>query len=540
MAYDFSSCPRCGSKTVKSKSWNGVDSEFWRECVKCNTYINTYIPQEHQRDLHVDPHRYIGNFGGYGTGKTTTSREEVFKHLLITENANVLVGANVSAQYEQTIKRELENDIPAAFVKSYSVKHQYMDLKNGARLMWRSFDDPGKLRSLNLSMFVIVEGSETTLETLSQLKTRTRNRVATTPKYDEEGNLVYVDAERTVAAIDKDWRRGIIESNPDSGYIRTDILMVSDKIHMYGGIKDIYFQDEQRIDKNISSYVAATNANKYLPENFEEELRKNKPDWWIKRFLQGSFQFSEGLVYPSAMSHIVDDFEIPKHWKRLIAFDYGLYDPARFVYVAIDDRTGIAYAYRNDHTDNKNVHELAEIYKEGTKDIPDGGLYTAPLIDPKSGFKRDFNKNTLANLMLDEGIYFQPGAINVDARVIRMNTYLEAGKLKIFRSCNYLIDELKEYKFKERTLDASSDKQANKPVDKNNHSINALEWICMALPADPANILMGVYNSAGNYLANLREAREVPLVPWQLQDEDVNNLYNYDDFNTPSFDLFDY
>lgn len=540
MAYDFSRCPRCSSKTIKSKSWNGTDSEFWRECTRCNTYINTYIPQEHQYDLHSDPHRYMGNFGGYGTGKTTTSREELLKHLIITDNANALAGANVSAQYEQTIKRELENDIPRAFVKDYSVKHQYMDLHNGARLMWRSFDDPGKLRSLNLSMFVIVEGSETTLETLSQLKTRLRNRVATTIKKDKYGKTIYADKEGTVPAIDKDWRKGIIESNPDSGYIRTDILLPSEEINMYGGIDDYYQQDPERVDVNISSYVAATNSNKYLPDNFEEELKKNKPDWWIKRFLKGSFQFSEGLVYPSAMAHIVEPFEIPKNWKRLIAFDYGLADPARFVYVAIDDRTGIAYAYRNDHTDNKNVKELAQLYRKGSADIPEGGLYTSPLIDPKSGFKRDFNKNTLANLMLEEGIYFQPGAVNVDARVIRMNTYLEAGKLKIFSSCNYLVEELKEYKFKERTLDAITDKQANKPIDKNNHSINGLEWIVMALPADPNNVLMGVYNSRGDYLRNVVEAKDTPLIPWQFEQDSQGPAYVVDEFEVPSFDLFEY
>ena len=77
----FKTCPKCGAATQPTKSFTGGPSEFWLECSNCNTYINTYMPQPHQKAVHRDVHRYIGNFGGYGTGKTTTSREEVLKHI---------------------------------------------------------------------------------------------------------------------------------------------------------------------------------------------------------------------------------------------------------------------------------------------------------------------------------------------------------------------------------------------------------------------------------------------------------------------------
>ena len=34
-------------------------------------------------------------------------------------------------------------------------------------------------------------------------------------------------------------------------------------------------------------------------------------------------------------------------------------------------------------------------------------------------------------------------------------------------------------------------------MDKDNHSINPLEWIVMELPADPGKIVYGVYNKFG-------------------------------------------
>lgn len=492
---------------------------------------------EHQRSVHVDHHRFIGNFGGYGTGKTTTTREEVIKHLLITPRANALIGANVSAQYAQTIKRELEMDIPAAFVQSSSVKDQYMDLKNGARLMWRSFDDPDKLRSLNLSFFAIIEGSETSAEVYSQLKTRLRSTAAMRQATDEDGTPLYIEHPngKRVPKYEKDWRRGIVESNPDSGYIRTDVLLVSDSINQYGDTVENYALDRKRIDPLTSSHVASTSVNTYLPSDFIAGLIKNKPDWWVRRYLLGSFQFAEGLVYPTAATNIVPAFDIPRHWKRLVAFDYGLSDNAAFILVAIDPKEGIAYAYKEEVTKNRNIKDLANIYFRATRDIPEGGLFTSPIIDPKSGPKRDYNKKTLIDLFLDEGISFKPGHINIDARVYRTNTYFETGKLKIFDTCDVLIEELKNYKFPDKSLDTNRGKNADKPVDKNNHCINPLEWICMEMPANPDNLIYTVYNARGQAFEDMPEARDQLLTPWQFADEEDF----YQDTETFENDRFD-
>jgi hypothetical protein len=304
---DFNHCPRCGSTMHSAVSFAETPSEFWLECDKCNTFVNTYIPQPHQLAVHRDPHLYVGNFGAYGTGKTLTSREEVYKHCFLTPNANVLICANIAPQYEQTIKREIEQDIPKVFVKDYSVQKSYMTLINGARILFRPLDDPDKLRSLNLTMFVMIEASEINGEAFQQLKTRTRNLNATTPKLDEKGNILYntTDTGQSVPIVDKDWRRGIIESNPDSGWIRTDVLLSSDTITKHGHVLDEYKVLDAMRDKSIATHVASTDVNAFLPPTFIDELCKNKPNWWINRYVFSSFSYSEGLVYPNAMACVV-------------------------------------------------------------------------------------------------------------------------------------------------------------------------------------------------------------------------------------------
>lgn len=392
--------------------------------------------------------------------------------------------------------------------------------------MYRPLYDADNLRSLNLTMFVVVEASEVEGEAYTQLNTRLRNMAAAIQKKDEQGKLVFeIDANGTELPVyEKDWRRGIIESNPDSGWIRTDILYASDEIHKHGHVVDEYTVPEHARNPFISSHVASTDVNRFLPPTFIEELCKNKPAWWTARYIFSSFSYAEGLVYPSSGNCVVKAFEVDKRWKRIIAADYGLHDDFVYLYGAIDQMNGVLHIYKEVRTNNQNIEELSRIYHEEAKDIPAGGLLTAPILDPKSGAKRDYNKKTLYDHFLDFGIAFQPGHISLDARIYRLNTYFESGKLLIHDCCDALIKELNDYKFPSKKLGTST-KAADKPVDKNNHGINPLEWICMALPADPKKLYYGVYDQNGNDLTQVQEARDSGI-PFALQDvEETFDLY---------------
>ena len=525
----FTTCPRCGGLLQPCIAIDGSVSDSWKKCCMCNTYVNTYVPQAHQAAVHGDSHTFTGNFGGYGTGKTTTSRQEFYKHLFITPNGNTLIGANVTSQYEQTIKRDIESDLPQAFVRDTSTQKAYIDFINGHRLMYRPLDDEGKLRSYTLSMFIIVEASEVDADIYAQLQTRLRSLAATkqlvvdgVPQFTQakNGNLIPV--------IEHAWLKGIVESNPDAGWIRNDLLLVSDKIEKHGGVEDTFAVMEQHRDPAVSSHVAATDVNAFLPPNFIAQITKNKPDWWVRRYVKGSFTYAEGLVYPSALKHVVPTFEVPKHWKRMLAFDYGLSDDAVYLYAAIDEEKGIVYFYKEQRVNNRNIEDLARLFWEGTKDIPMGGIYKQPIIDPKSVTKRDYNMKSLGDHFLDYGISFMPGQVSVDARVFKVNTYLESGRVKIMDCCTGLIEELRDYKFPAKKL--GNTRGADKPVDKNNHGINPMEWIIMELPKDPTQLLYGVYNREG--IDTTRTPAHRQVVPWNLRDDDEH----YDDpHNTEGF-----
>lgn len=515
-------CPRCQAPMVKTTAMNGGESTNWYECTRCNTYFNSWRPMEHQASVLEDDHTFIANFGGYGTGKTTTSIEMVEKHILITPNANVLIGAQVMSQYQQTFQRDFEADFPKAFVKAVNTQKSYVDFKNGARLIYRPFNDPDNLRSYNLTMFVILEASEVNPESYIQLKTRLRNMAASVQQVTEDGTTKYnADGVPLTRAT---WQRGILESNPDVGWVRSEVLYHSGSITRHGDVSDNTKVSEAAADPSMSTHIAATGVNKYLPANFVEQISASKPSWWIARYVHGSFDYAEGLVHPQYIDCVVPHYDINPTWKRVVSCDYGLADENVFLFGAVNEDKGKLVIYKTVVTNNKSVAELADLLKRESADIPLGGMYCTPVIDPKSGTKRDYEKKTLISHFEEYGVHFKPGVINIDARVFRVNTYMASGTLEIMDNNTYLIDQLRDYKFNPKKIGEYS-KAQDKPMDGNDHAITALHFMICELPADPKNLIYGAYDAGGNRIDVKKEQQRL-LYNWQFGDDSAVNSEN--------------
>lgn len=514
-------CPRCQAQMVKTTAMNGHISTHWWECTRCNTYFNDFKPMAHQRAVLEDTHTFILNAGGYGTGKTTTSIEAVEKHILITPNANILVCAQVMSQYQQTFQRDFESDFPKAFVKQVNTQKAYVDFKNGARLIYKPTNDVDNIRSYNLTMFVILEASEVVPEAYVQLKTRLRNMAAAA--YVRNQNGICYDADG-IPIIKSNWQKGIIETNPDCGWVRTELLFHSDVINRHGNVSDNTKVSDVARDKNVSTHIAATDVNKYLPSDFVEQISASKPSWWIRRFVNGSFEYAEGLVHPQYSDCIVPHYDINPTWKRVVSCDYGLADENVFLFGAVNEDKGKLVIYKTVVTNNKSVAELADLLKRESADIPLGGMYCTPVIDPKSGTKRDYEKKTLISHFEEYGVHFKPGVINIDARVFRVNTYMASGTLEIMDNNTYLIDQLRDYKFNPKKIGEYS-KAQDKPMDGNDHAITALHFMICELPADPKNLMYGAYDAGGNRIDVKKEQQKL-LYNWQFGDDSAVNSDN--------------
>lgn len=486
-------CPRCGAPMVKAIAWNNAESEFWYKCSrapKCNSYYNSFKPLPHQKAVLESPAKFILNAGGFGSAKTYVCRQLIYKQAFMSPRGLILVGANVSSQYEQTIKKELEADIPKEFVKNYSTQKQTMELHNGCRIIYRPFDDPDKIRSMNLSAWFIIEGSEVNPDTFTQLKSRLRNMAsAKLVGRDKTGKPIY------------DYYRGIgyVESNPDAGWIKSEMLEKSHKVRTFGTVCDVPQIDKTNADPAIETFISGTDCNPYLPKNYIRDLCAGKPQWWIERYIYGSFAFANGLVFPGYDKYIIPSFDPPPEWQRLVAHDPGLSDPNAFVCAAIDKENGVVHIYRDKQYEGMGVDKLVDRWnKEIVYDISPYSWYTQPLMDGKMFGRRDrTSMQTLDGMWAQYGVFFKAAHIPIKDRIWRATTYLQAGKIRIHDCCENLLRELKTYKWRPQKLGVIWKEE---PVDKDNHSVDCFEWILMELPENPAGLVLQAFSGDGTMI----------------------------------------
>lgn len=494
-------CPRCGARTIPCKAITEGESTFWVRCSRnqCQTYIDTYIPMDFQQDIHQESTRYLGVAGGYGSSKTTVLFKDDEKHIILVPKGRTLVGADTLPQLENTAKKDFENDFPADFIKKYSVQKNQVTFINGHELMYRPMNDEGNLRSLNLTRFHLVEASEIDYDNFVQLQTRLRNTNGVTYQRDEIGNIIYRKGKPIILS---DVRKGVWESNPDAGWIRDEFLLKSALIKGYGSLDPYEVRDP---DVNRTTFIIPTSANYHLPPNFQEEVSRGKPDWWKRRFLGGSFDYAEGLVYPNIIRTFKSHNDIKLRQGMgvyyAVGMDYGISDNTHFVFLHIDPMTMKITAFREIVLNNRNIHDICTEYFKVLETIPRGQLMS-PVMDGKSFSKRaDTDRGTLrtiGQMFAEQGAYFKPAQMDIQSRLLRMNYFIENGMFQIDKDmCPGLCKEIANYKFPEKTLEKSLGANADKPVDKRNHGVNALEFIIMDIPTDLAYFSKGIYNSDG-------------------------------------------
>lgn len=458
-------CHRChGSYKLpdNGQQWHLV-------CNECGAILLVYQPLPHQKRFHQDPARIRGFFGGYGSGKTTTTVMEMIRHQLSTPNGTSLMGAATFPQLEQTSMKEWFEIMPASFIKNYSKQKNYVDLINGHRVLFRALDDEGKARSLNLTGFHIEEASEVNYEYFVQLLTRLRNRAT-------------------------NHHIAVLSSNPDMGWIKTEILLKAKNIYN-SEVK--YHQDPDEINDNISVHIAPTHLNTYLPPNFRENTARGRPDWWIRRYLDGSFENKQGLVYPQWEESLVDPFEIPEHWEKMQASDFGINDPTVALWGAIDPRTGIVYIYDEHYERGKAVPYHAEQMKKRLNKIPFGKLRFI-VGDPSGASRSHSDMRSVFDHYAEYGVYFSPGTNKLEDGIYKVYSFFELGRIKIFKTCKNTINEIKEYRYPEDS-DSLKRNIGDKPIDKNNHAMDCLRYMIAELPDDPDDLKTEHYSFYSEY-----------------------------------------
>lgn len=470
-------CPHCRYGTLEEcLSFNGTPCEFFVYCPTCNAFICTYKPMPHQEAFHKDTHQKKLYAGGFGSAKTYTCGMEFLCTVLQIPNSAGLVGAATWGQVSDTCLKFLCDNIPAKLIQrsNQDKVNWFIQLVNGSRISAKALDKEGKIRSANLSIIRVEEASEVDYSIVAYIAARLRNKVA----YFKGQNRLKM----------------LLSSNPDVGWLNTNWLMCSDKIYYHGNVEDRYDPPADRRDPSISTHISATSANVYLPPDYEENLAKNKEDWWVNRYLKGSFKYTEGLVYPNFVDWFCKPFEIPKHWKRITGTDFGRRDPTAHVVGALDPVKKIIYVYNEveEPLDDKPLDYIIDKIRQ-SHDFPDYLLAFPHQCDPRGRNKDQVSGQSWIDAYREKGVILQPAkdceGNSLAPTIQKLYTYAKHGRLKIFRNCKKIYNELSKYKYKPRQTGDDSN-LGEKPQDKNNHLPDALRYMMSPFPQFPSDPAM--------------------------------------------------
>lgn len=488
-------CPKCGGSLNPSVAMDGGNSPFWKECANpfCATFVDTYKPTTMQHNFLKDSHRFKGTFGGFGSGKSLAVIKQVEKHAQITPGGKIAVIGSTYRLIQRNFLKDFTEDFPRKFVNGvknqkifgFNQSDMTITLKNGTTIELITADKEEKIRGMNAGLVVHLEASNIPAAIIEGSKSRLRHLSATKKKVDENGNEVLVRDEATgelIPEIETSWRQMIFESNPDAGYIRTDLLLKASKVTFYGTSYEKYSYNLENIDPGISLHISATDSNPYLPPNYVEDNTRNKPLHFVRRFYYGSFLFSEHMVFPRFHERVVDAY--PVNWDdkdifALIGYDYGLANESAFIFATFNFRTKHIHAYDELIVSEMDIKEIATEYRKKLSTIPKGKLLMLPAMDAKSYGKRQADKKTIGEMFEDIGIYFDPVQEGIDVRAMQVNTLINEGYITFSRQgVPNLIEDVTNYKWKTN----SKGEVLNEREDKNNHTADALEFLVIRLP----------------------------------------------------------
>jgi len=230
--------------------------------------------------------------------------------------------------------------------------------------------------------------------------------------------------------------QALTESNRMSGNMKDDFIP-----RMYftcnpGGVghqwvKRLFIDKDYRGKENPNDYIfipSLVYENKYLMEHDPSYVKtlENLPEDRKQAMLYGNWDIFDGQFFPEFKRdlHVIEPFEIPAHWNRYIALDYGL-DMFAVIFVAVDTK-GKAYIYNEIHKSNLIVSEALQTLKSYMRDKQYKEIYAPPDLWNRN---RDTGKST-AEMFQNGGISFTKAGNDRESGWLAVKEWIKTRKVR--------------------------------------------------------------------------------------------------------------
>jgi len=409
----------------------------------------SYIPRPSQKKFHNNRAQFRAMVGGLGSGKTTMGAREALRLSQSFPGSLGCIGRLTATALRDTTQRrffeildEVTDGHRDRLIHRWVEARGHLVLKTPVKglyseILFKHLDEPGPLGSLDLDWWWIDEchepdGGEVPEEVFLMLRARLRGKV---------GPL-----------------RGVITSN--------------------SGGKDWiwkWFFSKQRPRGFWGIVVSSWENRDNLPPNYIEDLIRDHPEEWVKRFIECSFDVFQGQIFEEfdTREFVIDDSQIPDSAKTLDAgLDYGVSAPTAVIAARIAP-DGTVYCFDEFHRPDADIREVAEWFKSKNLTVS----WADPTVRNKTSVSGGLKKSP-RDLYADEGITLMPAPSN-DAlmRIMTIHQYLRRRKIYFSKRCEVTIACLEQSQWK-----VVKPGERERPAKKEDHPRDALAYLLLSRP----------------------------------------------------------
>ena len=249
-------------------------------------------------------------------------------------------------------------------------------------------------------------------------------------------------------------------------------ILITTTPYNKGWLKTEVYDPAMEGNRDFAVVQFPSTANPRYPAEAIERARRSMPASRFAMLYRGEFGRPEGMVYDcfDSSKHVVEPFEIPRDWRRLGGIDFGYNNPTAGVFLARDP-DGVYYWYGEHYERERTLDEhAARLTELGGRELIWYGDRSAPQQ------MAELRRNRLSVLPADN---------DVQAGIDTVYSLLASGRLKVFRSCRFGINELEGYVW-DRRPGGDGAGFLDRPVKEDDHLMDALRYALHTTEKRPA------------------------------------------------------
>lgn len=264
------------------------------------------------------------------------------------------------------------------------------------------------------------------------------------------------------------------------------------------GLSWVYYEltenDVPRYDDEVRVVTGSMEHNPHLPRSQQERMKRKwaKEPLKLEARMHGRFVHFEGLVYEEFREdrHVIADKPVPRKDEKArpsvpiyAAIDPGIDHPAALVFFWLDAED-VAQVFYAEKFSDAIVADIAKLWHGICEEHRFTPRWT--VIDPSARNRNPQTGRNIQQEFSEHGVPTLPGQNARHAGFDRVKERLRTDRLVIHRSCEQLIDEFKNYRWKRPRTSQSEEQLQGQVIKTNDDLLDALRYGLMSMPVRAA------------------------------------------------------